>query len=274
MSYQRWTEGDAYVIAIQGGFDCVWCGNQIFPTYQTIIEHLERAHNDSATALDLLRSEAELVGLDKNFEDYWRSEAAVRRGEPAAEMSMSDKHFAPEGPTDAQVSEHTPGPWAWHGDDNDLVAPALYAKWLESNYDARFWPFVLQGEWHNDSTAGIRCENDANRNLIASAPDLLTESTRLRAQLAQQAQLEICICAAVQAEEGIVIRGHRHHDAMRAARLAFCTVKQGEDAQGFITSRGRYVTRREGRQLQEAADIGSYSSGGYRGDLLFSEDLY
>lgn len=85
---------------------------------------------------------------------------------------------------------------------------------------------------------------------------------------------EICICAAVQTEEGIVIRGHRHHDALRAAGLAFCRPKHGEDAQGFITSRNRYVDRREGRRLQEAAGIGSYAPGGYRGDLLYSEDLY
>jgi hypothetical protein len=85
---------------------------------------------------------------------------------------------------------------------------------------------------------------------------------------------EVCICAAVLTEEGLVIRGHRHHDAMQAAQSAFCTPQRGEDAQGFITSRGRYVTRREGRQLQEAADVGSVSPGGYRGDLLYSEDLY
>ncbi|MGE3278053.1 MAG: hypothetical protein AB7O67_23320 [Vicinamibacterales bacterium] len=61
---------------------------------------------------------------------------------------------------------------------------------------------------------------------------------------------------------------------MHAARQAFCEPKRGEDAQGFVTSRGRYVTRSEGRQLQEAAGIGSVSPSGYRGDLLFSEDLY
>jgi hypothetical protein len=85
---------------------------------------------------------------------------------------------------------------------------------------------------------------------------------------------EVCICAAVQTEEGMVIRGHRHSDAIKAAVQAFCHPVQGEQAQGFITSCGRYVTRQEGRRLQEAAGIGSVSPGGYRGDLLFSEDLY
>ncbi len=83
---------------------------------------------------------------------------------------------------------------------------------------------------------------------------------------------EICICAAVQTEEGLVIRGHRHHDALYAARQAFCTPLRGEDGQGFVTSRGRYVTREEGYRLQVAADIGSKC--GYSGERLFSEDLY
>jgi hypothetical protein len=85
---------------------------------------------------------------------------------------------------------------------------------------------------------------------------------------------EHCICAAVLTEEGIVIHGHRHHDALRAAGLAFCRPKRAEDGQGFVTSRGRYVTREEGYQLQVAADIGSRAPGGYRGDRLYSEDLY
>lgn len=84
---------------------------------------------------------------------------------------------------------------------------------------------------------------------------------------------EVCICAAVLATNGQVIVGRRHGDCLhRLADLGLPRV--GFEAQGFLTSRNRYVTRREGRQLQEAAGIRSYSSDGYRGDLLFSEDLY
>lgn len=65
---------------------------------------------------------------------------------------------------------HTPGPWKWQGDDNDLVAPALYEAWVQSDYNAAVCPFVLQGEWHNDSTAGVSVPNQANARLIALAP--------------------------------------------------------------------------------------------------------
>jgi hypothetical protein len=95
-----------------------------------------------------------------------------------------------------------------------------------------------------------------------------------RRQEPRMADPEVCICAAVMTVEGLVIRGHRHHDAMRAAGLAFCTPLRTAEGQGFVTSRGRYVTREEGRRLQEAAGIGSIAPEGYRGDLLFSEDLY
>lgn len=107
-----------------------------------------------------------------------------------------------------------------------------------------------------------------------------TEMQRLKAtvdQLSQQIaqQQEVCICAAVLTEEGLVIRGHRHHDAMRAASLAFCRPKRNDlDAQGFVTSLGRYVNREEGYRLQIAAGIGSKVPSGYRGEYLFSEDLY
>lgn len=83
---------------------------------------------------------------------------------------------------------------------------------------------------------------------------------------------ETCICAAVQTLGGRVFRGHRHVHCFRAADDA------GEDLknhiQGFITSQGRFVGREEGRALQEAIGWKSANPDGYRGDLLFSEDLY
>jgi hypothetical protein len=85
---------------------------------------------------------------------------------------------------------------------------------------------------------------------------------------------EVCICAAWKTEEQIVFRGHRHSDARNAAIAAFCRPLRGPEAQGFITSHNRFVDRKEGLQLQLAADIGSYNPSGYRGDQLYSEDLY
>lgn len=83
---------------------------------------------------------------------------------------------------------------------------------------------------------------------------------------------EIVICAAVKAQNGKVIRGHRHSDCIQAIYARH--LRPMEDAQGFITSLGRFVTRTEGRKLQDAAGIKSVDPEGYRGNTLFSEDLY
>lgn len=91
---------------------------------------------------------------------------------------------------------------------------------------------------------------------------------------------EICICAAVKLDDLTVI-GHRHGDAMEKA----ISMKEwqeengrvfrgGELIQGFITSRRRFVDRKEALRLQRAAGVESVAEGGYRGDILFSEDLY
>lgn len=92
---------------------------------------------------------------------------------------------------------------------------------------------------------------------------------------------EIVICSAVRALDGKIVRGHRHHDAIRALHMIpgyekeHCYGKNGED-QGFMTSRNRYVTRREGCQLQQAAGIPSilpFKDSFLHGEL-YSEDLY
>ena len=86
---------------------------------------------------------------------------------------------------------------------------------------------------------------------------------------------EFCICAAVLADDDTVYRGHRHGDAIGTISQAHKKVKPGFASQGFITSRSRFVDRYEGFQLQKASGIPSaYTDGGYRGDVLFSEDLY
>lgn len=90
---------------------------------------------------------------------------------------------------------------------------------------------------------------------------------------------EICICAAVRMPDGYIVRGHRHADCLAtAAKIPGYTVTgshhpHGED-QGFVTSKNRYVNRREAMQLQLDANIDSVSRDGYCGWDLFSEDLY
>lgn len=85
---------------------------------------------------------------------------------------------------------------------------------------------------------------------------------------------EIVICAAVRTTTGKIYRGHRHGDCFEAIRSRHYIIGESPDDQGFITSKNRYVTRLEGRKLQDAARIKSVASGGYCGNTLYSEDLY
>ena len=85
---------------------------------------------------------------------------------------------------------------------------------------------------------------------------------------------EFVICSAVKTTTGRIIRGHRHGDCYKAILSRGLKPSNGVNAQGFITSKNRYVSRDEGRKLQDAAGIKSVDPEGYRGTTLFSEDLY
>jgi len=91
---------------------------------------------------------------------------------------------------------------------------------------------------------------------------------------------EIVICAAVRAKDGKIYRGHRHgHALYKPFGLQGVPGYEDErpygDDQGFITSRNRYVTRKEGYELQIAAGIESVDKNNpYAGGELYSEDLY
>lgn len=87
---------------------------------------------------------------------------------------------------------------------------------------------------------------------------------------AAPAAAEICICAAIQLADGRVIRGHRHDDCIQTA-VKWHAEPTGM-VQGFMTSLNRFVGRQEAMALQKAASMPS--AHGYRGDILFSEDLY
>jgi hypothetical protein len=97
------------------------------------------------------------------------------------------------------------------------------------------------------------------------------------ARLAQDAGTahEVCICAAWKTSTGYIVRGHRHNDCAKTAwgcqpRL---DLLRGNDAQGFMTTANRFVTRDEGLRLQLAAGIASARPSGYQQEL-YSEDLY
>ena len=87
--------------------------------------------------------------------------------------------------------------------------------------------------------------------------------------------LEVCICPAILTDKDYPRRGHRHSDCFRTMTSGNLKVKADvRISQGFITSRNRFVTREEGYKLQIAAGIYSVAKDGYRGERLFSEDLY
>lgn len=83
---------------------------------------------------------------------------------------------------------------------------------------------------------------------------------------------EIVICSAIKTKNGLIIRGHRHADAIMTANRMKLDLTEYQ--QGFITSNNRYVSREEGRILQDKAGIKSVDPEGYHGTTLFSEDLY
>lgn len=85
---------------------------------------------------------------------------------------------------------------------------------------------------------------------------------------------EIVICSGIKLKDGRVLRCHRHGDGMLNAHHNGWELAEGTEQQGFVTSKGRYVSRQEGRKLQDEAGIKSADREGYRGDTLFSEDLY
>ena len=73
MSYQRWTEGDAYVIGTDSAtgratFWCVGCDVPHHESYRLILNHLRSHHHDSKPAIERLEREAEIAGLDNSWD--------------------------------------------------------------------------------------------------------------------------------------------------------------------------------------------------------------
>lgn len=94
-------------------------------------------------------------------------------------------------------------------------------------------------------------------------------------EAALRSRLEICICAAIIAENGEVIRGHRHMDCLRTASERGLKQRPGHEHQGFVTSYNRYVDRAEAARLQIAAGIKSADTEHpYLNGECYSEDLY
>lgn len=106
---------------------------------------------------------------------------------------------------------------------------------------------------------------------IAVLQDHVAALTKERDEL-REANKEICICAAIKTPSGIY-RGHRHGDCFLVMQRKKIE-RSDSDVQGFMTSRNRFVDRREGRRLQNEAGIMSADTDGYETNTLLSEDLY
>ena len=84
--------------------------------------------------------------------------------------------------------------------------------------------------------------------------------------LSRDQAAEVCICAAIRINSELVVRGHRHDSCYHTASLIPGVTPESirKAEQGFVTSRNRYVDRREGRRLQIEARIPSVATGGHQ----------
>ena len=115
---------------------------------------------------------------------------------------------------------------------------------------------------------GIPYDNDTDKLI----KDFLTS----KLQALESAMPEIIICSAIKVDN-LIIRGHRHCDCYHNLSLRpilNTTLAERVVIEGFITSTNRFVERKEAREIQEKAGIKSADKDGYRGDILYSEDLY
>jgi len=76
-------------------------------------------------------------------------------------------------------------------------------------------------------------------------------------------------------DRGIVFCGHRHAQCIytKCAITGLRDAESGENEQGFLTSKNRFVTREEGLEIAlKQNQVIDHSQ--IRGNRLFSEDLY
>lgn len=85
---------------------------------------------------------------------------------------------------------------------------------------------------------------------------------------------ESVVAAAWKTDSGEVVVGKRHNNARDIIVALGKTAGKAESDQGFITSSGRFVDRKEAFEMQKSAGIESVDRNGYHGKELHSEDLY
>lgn len=118
-----------------------------------------------------------------------------------------------------------------------------------------------------------------NNDGVGYPPNLVYFIDRYYGRIIHQAILsaeerEVVICAAIRTADGVIARGHRHNHCFQVLRDMGFDFAKSDGEQGFITSKNRFVSREEGRILQDKAGIKSVGPDSYQGKTLFSEDLY
>lgn len=82
----------------------------------------------------------------------------------------------------------------------------------------------------------------------------------------------------VNIDKGLVVCGYRHASCVAVmsvlAGLRSVEVEAGNMVQGFLTSKHRFVDRKEAQIIHKKTIGESHDPDGYRGEELFSEDLY
>lgn len=79
---------------------------------------------------------------------------------------------------------------------------------------------------------------------------------------------ETIICSAVKMSDGYIFLGHRHFHCLHAARMTTRYADEPNphpDQQGFMTSRNRFVGRKEAQKIHKRTVGKSYDPTGYRG---------
>lgn len=89
--------------------------------------------------------------------------------------------------------------------------------------------------------------------------------------MAETYSSEICITAAILLPDGTAFRCHRHNDGMQLVIATRIVRYVTQEMQGFVTSRNRFVNRKEGMRLMKQAQPARFEE---HSDTLFSEDLY
>jgi hypothetical protein len=87
---------------------------------------------------------------------------------------------------------------------------------------------------------------------------------------------QLVVCAANRFPDGTVILGARHYDSLMREAIAARGLVPGEDEQGFIDQKGRFLTRREAWKVAQVAGQIRRRVGGDHldGGTLYSEGLY